>query len=452
MSLIKMLLLISLLIIVHELGHFLVAKAFKMKVSRFGIGLPIGPAIYEKKIGGIIYCIHWFLFGGYVSFPDDDKDNGLPKDSPDLFKNKPIYQRTCVISAGVIANVIMAYVIIMFCCLHWHQLPNGQFDVYVGEILKSAPASTVQSGLKTGDRIVSVNGRKIVYPMETSIVSQRSQRFDGKITEQQYQKVLKSVLSLNPDLSETSIIKNGDKVNLPQLIQEDEVVLSEADALGLKDKTDYMYLDKDHILIRNEAMNKTSYYPKKDIQLKDIVLSIADTYSPINLVVERDGKMVNLKPLYTNTAGYVGYVPNPVEKVTKINSFSDAINASNNYMWRNTVFSVWSLKLLVTGQVPVKEMKGIVAITKIGSDVIEKRGMMKGLILTALISLSLAIFNILPIPALDGGHLFFLAVEKIKGSPLDEKIIENISTAFFALLIAFMIFIVGMDILFIMGK
>ena len=91
-------------------------------------------------------------------------------------------------------------------------------------------------------------------------------------------------------------------------------------------------------------------------------------------------------------------------------------------------------------------------ITKIGGDMIDKTGKSAGILLAALISMNLAILNILPIPALDGGHLMFLLVEKIMGKPLDEKVIEKISTIFFTLLIILMIFIVFNDITLIVKK
>ena len=90
-SFIIMLLLLSLLILVHEAGHFLVAKLFKMRVDKFGFGLPIGPTLFQKKIGNVTVLVHAFLLGGYVSFPDDEKDCDLPADSPERFLNKPVY-------------------------------------------------------------------------------------------------------------------------------------------------------------------------------------------------------------------------------------------------------------------------------------------------------------------------------------------------------------------------
>ena len=86
---------------------------------------------------------------------------------------------------------------------------------------------------------------------------------------------------------------------------------------------------------------------------------------------------------------------------------------------------IYSLGQLFTGNVPFKDMHGVVLITKMGGDIIEKSGKASGVLLAALISMNLAILNILPIPALDGGHLMFLIIEKLTGKPVDEKIVEN---------------------------
>ena len=97
-----MLILISLLVLVHELGHYLAARAFGIQVSHFGLGLPIGPVLYETKCGETKITVHAFLLGGYVSFPDDDEENedakSLPLDSPKRFKNKKPWQKAIVVS------------------------------------------------------------------------------------------------------------------------------------------------------------------------------------------------------------------------------------------------------------------------------------------------------------------------------------------------------------------
>src|SRR5574344_241750 len=104
MYILAMLLLLSVLILVHELGHFGVAKALGLKVNRFGFGLPFGPILYETTWGETKICVHAFLLGGYVSFPDDEEDDELPKDDYRRINNRPVWQRALVVSAGVIAN------------------------------------------------------------------------------------------------------------------------------------------------------------------------------------------------------------------------------------------------------------------------------------------------------------------------------------------------------------
>ena len=115
----QMLLLISILVIAHELGHFWVAKRCGVKVERFGFGLPIGPAIWQKQVGETTYCLHPVLLGGYVSFPDDEPDNDLPKDSPRRFENQPVLNRAAIAIAGVTVNFILGYVFMLIVLLGW---------------------------------------------------------------------------------------------------------------------------------------------------------------------------------------------------------------------------------------------------------------------------------------------------------------------------------------------
>ena len=447
MAIIKMILLIGLLIFVHELGHFLVAKMFRMKVERFCFGLPFGPVLFEKKIGDVTYGIHLLFFlGGYVSFPDDNKENGLPSDSPELFKNKPIYQRACVLVAGVTANLITAYLLVLFAALHWGNLPSGTYDVFISKFADNAPKETLVSGLKEGDKLIAINGKEVVYPHEILLVTAESKKSDNKITNEHYQKVLNKFLTLNTGLNENSILKAGQTVKNPVVVEEDAIVLTNTEIFGLKSKKKYLNLSENQQKIRDEAQNKSDYTLKDDILVSDYVTSIADTYSPISLTVERNGKPVEIKTLYSGTEGKIGVMPSASENKLEVNSFGSAISATNDYMVRNTKLMFWSLKLLFTGQVPMDKMTSIVGITKIGSDVIAKNGMMKGLLLTAIISLNLAILNLLPIPALDGGHLMFLIIEKIKGKPVDEAVMEKISNIFFYILIALILLFVGNDL------
>ena len=146
MSIIIMLLLLSVLILVHEAGHFMAARFFKIKVDKFGFGLPIGPTLYETKWGDTKILIHAFLLGGYVSFPDDEENCDLPKDSQDRFLNRPIYQRAVVVSAGVISNVICAFAFVFLTAFLWGNLPSGKYNIYVNDIVAPKSESVWQSG------------------------------------------------------------------------------------------------------------------------------------------------------------------------------------------------------------------------------------------------------------------------------------------------------------------
>ena len=161
MNIIIMLLLISFLILIHELGHFMSARALGIKVDKFGFGLPFGPTLFKGKIGDTEILVHALLLGGYVAFPDDDTDSKEEKNPDDLFKNKPIWKRTIVVSAGVIANVICAFLIVVLTAAIWHKLPAGKYNITVEKITAPQSASVHYSGLKKGDRIVSIDGMTI---------------------------------------------------------------------------------------------------------------------------------------------------------------------------------------------------------------------------------------------------------------------------------------------------
>ena len=166
MSILIMILLLSLLILVHEVGHFIAARAFGIKVEKFGFGLPVGPTIFRTKCGETEILVHALLLGGYVSFPDDEKDSDLPADSSERFINKPAWQRAVVVSAGVIANVLCALVLVMFVAAWTKQLPSGDYNVYIGD-MSSVNSSVAESGLNVGDRILKANDAAVTFMILT---------------------------------------------------------------------------------------------------------------------------------------------------------------------------------------------------------------------------------------------------------------------------------------------
>lgn len=448
MSVIIMILLIGLLILVHELGHLGAALLFKVKVDKFGIGLPIGPTLWERKVGNITLVVHAFLFGGYVSFPDDDKDSDLPKNSPDRLMNKPIWQRAIIFSAGVIANVICAYVLVLLTAALWHNMPSGKFDIYVNDIVAPKEASVWTSGLKKGDKIIEINGSEINSKYGLNLYALYSASFDGKtskvLPEQNYEQLKK----LNPAFKEDEIIPQGLIVKIPAQIQKEEKIKLSQNVLNAIElyKPDEVKLSENQIKLRDKIQDKKFVETDGTFTLKDLAFALSDNQKPLDIKVLRNGEIVALKTVYSDKEGLIGITIDRKEKLIPITGVKSAFSASYNYLYNETKSMLIVLKQLFTGKIPLKNMHGVVLITKMGGDIISTEGIFYGILLTAVISMNLAILNILPIPALDGGHLLFLLIEKIQGKPVDEEISNKIMTVFFSLLILLLVFVLFNDI------
>ena len=447
MSIIIMILLLSFLVLVHEAGHFYAARALGIKVSKFGFGLPIGPTLWSKQIGDVEVLVHAFLLGGYVSFPDDEKETGVVIPDEDKFTTKPVWKRMIVISAGVIANIITAIVFVLITAFVWGKLPSGQYEVYINKIVAEKSESIWASGLQKGDRVIKINGSDINSNYALNLYSKNSKRYDGKVDLESVNQTFDNLKKLNPKLAEDDFIEDKTVVLLSKKVDENPLKIDAEALKGYK-----LYKDKQvalsdaQVKLRDLLKDKTTYIADGTTTLKDVAYAITDTQRPMSFIVLRDGKEVELNTIYSNEKGLIGVMVEAREVLRPTKSIPSAIKGTFSYLWEQTYILVYGLWQLFTGQIPVKDMHGIVAITKIGGDVIEQNGFFSGLLLTAMISLDLAIINFLPIPALDGGHFMFLLIEKIRRKPLDEDTINKISSVFFLLLIVLMVFVVFNDI------
>ena len=447
MSTIIMILLISILILVHEAGHFYSARLFKIKVDKFGIGLPIGPTLWEKKVGDITLLIHAFLFGGYVSFPDDDKDSDIPLDSKDRLLNRPIWQRAIVFSAGVTANVICAFVLVLLTAFLWHNMPSGQFNTYVKDFVADKGINVQQSGMQKGDKILEINGSKMNTKYGIYLYANYSSSYDGKTSPALVEENYELLKKINRAFERNEIISKGLIVKIPQVKQEDKIVLSKniLNATALYKSND-IKLSENQIRLRDKAKGKDFIEADGSFSLNDLAYAVSDTVKPLDIKVERNGEVIMLKPIYSDSEGLIGIVPDTKEVLIPVTGVKSAFSLSWNYLYNETKSMIMVLGQLFTGKIPLKNMHGVVLITKLGGDIISNDGIFYGILLTAVISMNLAILNILPIPALDGGHLLFLCIEKIIGKPVDEKIANWIMNVFFILLILLLIFVLFNDI------
>ena len=454
---------ISLLILVHELGHFSVARLLKIRVDRFGFGLPFGPTLWEKKIGDVTYCIHAFLLGGYVAFPDDDPESDLPLDDPARLKNRKVWERALVISAGVTANVILAYVIVFCVILFTRGVPTDFNNIYVEKLVDEISVAA-EAGLEKGDKVVSINGIEIKSFMEFKKILTANKTDDGYVSNSDLEKQLKQIVEANPHLIknlgfntseiktrelveiENTVIPPGKVINVPALVYEDFLlpdlkdpfaqpqVLSEEDKLTDTEKQ------------LKSAIVKEKFAGNGYTTFGEIAKAAADGKHNLNMVVERNGEAITLK-LSPNKEGHIGIITRVEDVTVPLTSVSQLFTGSWDYICSKTYLMCLGLYKIFTGQISLWDLHGIVAITKIGGQIIQHRGMVDGWLLTALISIDLAIINLLPIPALDGGHLLFLLVEKLRGRPVEEKYQEAFMKYGFLFLIGLMIFIIFNDIL-----
>ena len=458
-NLIIMIALISVLVLVHEWGHYIAARAFGVKVSKFGFGMPIGPVLFRTKRGDLEILVHACLLGGYVSFPEDEADDKgvvqLPLDSPERFKNKKPWQQAVIVSAGVIMNVIFAFFIIVLAAAIFHKLPTGKSEVYINGFVENGYAAKYMQGtFKENDRILKVNNIDITSAAEFIFLIKNSKENDNRADKDTINKRLEEFLKLNPEINKNEVIPAGTKITLPSKKTEDKLIVTKNVARGLDkyDDSNEIELSEDEIKLRDEIKGRQTYVLTNDFYALGIASALSDSYKPLDITVLRDGKIVELKNIKVNTSGQLGILLGSKEIFTETNGIKSILVNSAKYMCYSTKLMIYGLIQLVTGKIPMSEMHGIIAITKIGSDIIQYQGMLNGLLLTAIISIDLAIINLLPIPALDGGHLMFIIIEKIRRRPLDEKMVENISKTFFALLIALMILVLFNDIVALITK
>ncbi len=169
MNVLASLAVLGFLILFHEAGHFMAARFQGIRVNGFSIGF--GPALIKKEIDGVTFALRGLPLGGFVSFPDDDKESNIPKDDPDLLRNRPIPQRALVISAGVLANLLLAWLVLIGQAT-FVGLPNQPSPGVLVMSVQTNEAAA-KAGLATGDRIVSINGSNLGIGQEAvqSLVS-----------------------------------------------------------------------------------------------------------------------------------------------------------------------------------------------------------------------------------------------------------------------------------------
>ncbi len=462
-----MLVLISILVLVHEAGHFIAARLCGVRVSRFGIGMPVGPEWKLFRWGKTDFYIHAFLFGGYVAFPDDadnfkkenkDKDTKtdeadlLPSDSPELYENKTVLQKLFIVSAGVIMNIVFAILLVMFCATYFKHLPTSNQELYFNDVQVTTLSNVSDKKLLKNDKIIKINGQNIDSLHQLQFFTKKSKLFDDYAQNNLIEKNLAELKKLNPNLNET--IKENTTIKLPSAFAENKLNVDKKVLKGLeKYKPDGTKLSNEQISLRNELYNKKTYSTKTQTTLTNIATALSDTYKPISMTILRNGKELTFDDIIiTGKTGQLGISVLTKDVVMSTTTPKTIFVGSIKYCYTTTKTMLIGLWQLIAGKIDASEMHGVIAVVKIGGDIIASKGILNGLLLTAMISLNLAIMNFLPIPALDGGHVMFLVIEQITGKKPSKEFSDKITNVFFALLIVLMVAICYNDIFALVTK
>jgi regulator of sigma E protease len=427
----QLLLGLSILVILHELGHFLTARAFGIKVEKFYLFFDAwGVKLLHFNYKGCEYGIGWLPLGGYVKIAgmiDESMDTeqlaGPPQDWE--FRSKPAWQRLIVMLGGVTVNIVLGIFIFWMLTLKYGEtyIPNDKLPFGI------APGSVGRTiGLQAGDRIVAVNGKPIVRFEEVS--SSKVLLGNSQITilrngvEQQIQ-VPGNILNQVADEGIAEFIQP----RIALLPIKEVAIGGPADKAGMKAGDLIVQVNGQAVKYIDEYQQQLKALKNKNVKI-GLVRGI-DTLQ-VQSILAADGTlgiMLSLKNLPTETKKY---------------GFVQALPIGASKAWGSFADNAKGISKVVTGQVKAnKAFTGPIGIaTMFGSTV----NWVKFWSLVGLLSMALALMNLLPIPALDGGHAVFLLIEMIKGKPLSDKFMERAQLVGFVILMTLMAFVFGNDI------
>ncbi|MCX6122214.1 MAG: RIP metalloprotease RseP [Ignavibacteriales bacterium] len=421
---------IGILVLVHELGHFLAAKFFKMRVDTFSLGFP--PRAFGKKIGETDYCISWVPIGGYVKIAgmiDESFDNEFLNKEPQPweFRSKPIWQRMIVISAGVIMNLLLA--ILIFWGIIFHQGKTIHPVTEIGYVEPNSPAA--KSGLHMGDKFVSINN----HPMKQwdeieSTLYTESVAHDLTIQIQRSGTVNTFFIRRSelPDFTEERFgVFPAGFVPVVDLVEHGKP----AEQIGLQPGDTLLAVNEKPVSFGSlqEAIRTNAG--------KEILLSWARGNQKMNAHVKptAEGRIgVSLDRVYQGPIIHEQY------------SFFEALPISMRELKTISVLFLSNIYQIVAGKASLsKSMGGPIKIAQLAKRSADT-GVLEFFGFISLLSISLALLNILPFPALDGGHLVFLVYEAVFRREVPSKVRIAIQQAGFILLLVFMAFVLYNDV------
>ncbi|MBT4825930.1 MAG: RIP metalloprotease RseP [Flavobacteriaceae bacterium] len=424
---IQLLLSLSILIVLHELGHFIPAKIFKTRVEKFFLFFDVKFALFKRKFGDTVYGIGWLPLGGYVKISgmiDEsmDKEQMEQPPQPWEFRTKPAWQRLIIMLGGVTVNLILGFLIYMMILFVWgkNTLPNSAMPLGMGV----SPLAK-EIGFEKGDQILTVDGKPLEVSLDInkmllirSVQEVEVERSNGR----------KVTLAIPENIGDRMFSSGQMSILYPRFPAEIDSVLTNENAYKAGFKAGDQIIAANNIVIEDWGQLREFNSDRADQTVQYVVERSRDK-DTLSLRLDADGKM--------------GIFPRSSIKISQVElSLGESIVEGFSYGYWTLYDYVAQFKYVFTKK-GASQLGGFGAIGSLFPDSWDWRAFWAS---TAFISIILAFMNLLPIPALDGGHVMFLLYEMISGRKPNDKFMEYAQMLGFFLLLALVIYANGNDL------
>jgi regulator of sigma E protease len=424
-SILPFLFVLGVLVFVHELGHFLLARWHGVRVLTFSLGF--GPKLFKFTRGDTEYCISIIPLGGFVKMAGETPDDETPPKADEFFA-KTKWQRFQIYIAGPAMNVIAAIVIMIGVYLNGAAEPAYRRNpVDVGRVIEQSAAA--KAGIKVGDRLVRIDGRDT--PTWTDFEKVMMLAAGREIEVVLQRGGAQQSIRLRPDVIEKYHL--GDLGVLPMFhLRLGSITPGEpADKAGLK-IGDVVIAVNGASADRDAAVTAFRDNPGK----------------PLTLTIKRDGAQrdVVVTPLNVDGAGRIGVGVRVEESIVRAASFGEAVRLSLAHNAESATMVFSTLKGLFLGQASPKQLTGFIGIAE-ASGSMAREGAGALFTFMAMLSMNLAILNLLPIPMLDGGHIFIMMLEGVARRDFSLRVKERLLVAGFVLVMTLMVTVIYNDLM-----
>ena len=436
-TVVAFLILIGFLIWFHELGHFLIAKLFGVKVEVFSIGF--GPPLIAKKFGDTVYQLASVPLGGYVKLYGEEEK----LEDPRAFSSKPPWQKILIAFGGPLFNIVLTIFLLTVVFYVGVDVPKYmKGPPLVGYVDKNSWAE--RAGLRAGDRILQIGDFRIERWEDIRRAIVESALSKGEKITLKVEREGK-VITLTAEAPKLETGRENPGIN-PRIEPVVGKVFKEIPGLGPSPAYQVGLKEGDRILKVNGVPVESWH--------KAVELIRSGKGNPIRLTLERQGKVIEKEVVPATDPRtkkpVLGIAPH-IETLKERHSISESIELAVNRTWELTVLTFKVLGGLLTGDVSIKTLGGPIAIARFAGQAAQS-GIVPYISSMAFISLQLGIFNLLPLPILDGGLILLFLIEMFRRKPLPEKFKEYWQRVGFALIVSLMVFVVINDILRLIGR